>query len=190
MKKSGFTLVELLVVISIIAILSVIGITVFSGVQKSARDARRRADIDAIAKAMEVHYGQCGAGGVYCNLDNTAFSGGAVPKDPMEGQVKCGYTSAGNLTWCGYCFLTPGIQGYYNNPPWNAAEGGCGAITTTQTSGYYYNVAQIGSPGATDGGATLYRPTFSVCANLETPTGNPNPAFPSGTYYYCAFSQQ
>ena len=61
MKESalGFTLVELLVVISIIAVLSVIGVTVFSGVQKSARDAKRRGDIDAISKALEVHYGKC-----------------------------------------------------------------------------------------------------------------------------------
>ena len=37
----GFTLVELLVVVAIIAVLSVIGITIFTGVQKNARDARR-----------------------------------------------------------------------------------------------------------------------------------------------------
>lgn len=53
-KSNGFTLIELLVVISIIAILSVIGMAVFSSVQKSARDARRRMDIEAIAKAFEM----------------------------------------------------------------------------------------------------------------------------------------
>ncbi|MDO8619681.1 MAG: type II secretion system protein, partial [Candidatus Daviesbacteria bacterium] len=50
------TLVELLVVISIIAILSVIGITVFSGVQKGARSAKRIADMKAIALSLEIYY--------------------------------------------------------------------------------------------------------------------------------------
>ena len=83
----GFTLVELLVVISIIAILSVIGITIFSGVQKSARDARRRGDIDAIAKALEVHYQVpepefCASGYNYCAPHSSWFSGNSIPKDP------------------------------------------------------------------------------------------------------------
>ena len=52
-KSKGFTLVELLVVISIIAILSVIGITIFTSTQSVARDAKRRADANAIHKALE-----------------------------------------------------------------------------------------------------------------------------------------
>lgn len=58
--KRGFTLVELLVVIAIIAILSVVGVTVFSGVQKSARDAKRKADLGAIYKALEIYFYQNG----------------------------------------------------------------------------------------------------------------------------------
>lgn len=55
-EQKGFTLVELLVVISIIAILSVIGITVFSGVQKGARDAKRKEDFHAISLAIQQYY--------------------------------------------------------------------------------------------------------------------------------------
>lgn len=54
-KRSGFTLVELLVVITILAILSVIGITAFSGVQKNARDSRRKGDLRSIKIALELY---------------------------------------------------------------------------------------------------------------------------------------
>lgn len=50
--KRGFTLVELLVVIAIIAILSVVGVTIFTNVQENARDAKRRSDLHAIANAL------------------------------------------------------------------------------------------------------------------------------------------
>ncbi len=78
MSKKGFTLVELLVVISIIAVLSVIGITVFTGVQKNAADAKRRGDIDAIMKAYEV----TGSNGQYRQLTGADFAGGTIPVPP------------------------------------------------------------------------------------------------------------
>lgn len=56
MPKKGFTLVELLIVVAIIGVLSVVGLTAYSGVQQKARDTKRRADIDAIAKVMESKY--------------------------------------------------------------------------------------------------------------------------------------
>ncbi len=80
-NKSGFTLVELLVVITIIAILSVIGITIFTGVQKNARDAQRRGDVDAISKAWEVHYSQTTPN--YPALQATWFSNQSIPRDPL-----------------------------------------------------------------------------------------------------------
>lgn len=54
-KDSGFTLIELLVVVAILAILAVIGATIYTSVQAGARDSRRKADIESIAKALEVN---------------------------------------------------------------------------------------------------------------------------------------
>lgn len=88
--KRGFTLVELLVVVSIIAILSVIGITIFTSAQQSARNARRRGDIDAIAKALEVNKGT-----TYNVLADTQFTSGARPVDSNNGSaVYCASASS------------------------------------------------------------------------------------------------
>jgi prepilin-type N-terminal cleavage/methylation domain-containing protein len=55
-SKSGFTIVELVVVIVIIAILATITIAAYTGVQGRARDDRRKTDVATIAKAMEIYY--------------------------------------------------------------------------------------------------------------------------------------
>lgn len=85
-----------MVVITIIAILALAGIAIYSNVQKSARDSRRKADIDAISKALEVHYD--GNAGSYPVLADTWFTGGAIPKDP-KGASYIGIPGAGATTW-------------------------------------------------------------------------------------------
>lgn len=95
---SGFTLVELLVVISIIAILSVIGFAVFSSVQQGARDAVRREEVGAMAKALEVNYDNSTA--KYIPFATTQFASGAVPVDAYTGLAKCG---TGGARLCEYC---------------------------------------------------------------------------------------
>jgi len=53
----GFTLVELLVVITIIGILTGISIVAYGQVQKNARDGKRKADLTSIQNALELYYG-------------------------------------------------------------------------------------------------------------------------------------
>lgn len=55
-RRTGFTLFELLVSISIIAILTVIAMVSYSSAQKKARDAKRIQDVDAVGKALESYY--------------------------------------------------------------------------------------------------------------------------------------
>ena len=55
-KKLGFTLVELLISISIIAILSAVLVISYSNAQKNGRDQRRIADMKAIQSAAEQVY--------------------------------------------------------------------------------------------------------------------------------------
>lgn len=55
-KKLGFTLVELLVVISIISILTIISVSSFRTAQIKARDAERKANLDAVSKSLMLYY--------------------------------------------------------------------------------------------------------------------------------------
>ena len=55
-NQRAFTLFELLVSISIIGILTALGVVSFSGAQKKARDARRVQDMNLVQKAAEMYY--------------------------------------------------------------------------------------------------------------------------------------
>lgn len=91
----GFTLVELLVVISIIGILTMIGAVAYSGAQKKARDTQRKTELDALSKALIMYYND---NGVFPAFTSSQFfsssvgltgSGGIVymaqiPKDPKD----------------------------------------------------------------------------------------------------------
>ncbi|QQG42269.1 MAG: prepilin-type N-terminal cleavage/methylation domain-containing protein [Candidatus Woesebacteria bacterium] len=58
-ESDGFTLIELLVTISIIGIL--IGLSVFGlqGARQSARDAKRKTDLEQIRSAVEIYKADC-----------------------------------------------------------------------------------------------------------------------------------
>ena len=51
-REKGFTIVELLIVIVVIAILAAITIVAYNGIQQRARDTRRASDIAQIKKAL------------------------------------------------------------------------------------------------------------------------------------------
>lgn len=58
---SGFTIVELLIVIVVIGILAAITIVAYNGIQGRARDSQRVSDLKSIQKAIELHRIQTGA---------------------------------------------------------------------------------------------------------------------------------
>lgn len=54
--RKGFTLLEMLVVISIIGVLLGVGSVAYSTTQKKARDAKRKSDLKAIQNCLEQYY--------------------------------------------------------------------------------------------------------------------------------------
>jgi prepilin-type N-terminal cleavage/methylation domain-containing protein len=57
-RQRGFTIVELVVVLTIMAILLVLVTVGLNASQVNARDAKRKADIEAISRGLEVRYKQ------------------------------------------------------------------------------------------------------------------------------------
>jgi type II secretion system protein G len=59
-KQRGFTIVELLIVIVVVAILAAITVTAYNGIQQRGRDAQRVSDMNTIVKALEMYKVQTG----------------------------------------------------------------------------------------------------------------------------------
>lgn len=53
-NKNGFSLIELIVVITIIAVITVAGVVNFTEANKKARDSRRMSDLEKIRIALEL----------------------------------------------------------------------------------------------------------------------------------------
>jgi len=81
-KKNGFSLLELLVVISLIGILSISGLASYVSSQKSARDGRRKTDLETIRQALELY-----------RADNN----GQYPNEPITASCdsSIGFTTSG-----------------------------------------------------------------------------------------------
>lgn len=85
-KKNGFTLIELIVSVTIIAVLTVVGVVSYTGTNKKARDSRRMADLEKIRVGLELY--RQGIGGTYPSSLNALVTNylSEVPAGP-KGEV-------------------------------------------------------------------------------------------------------
>jgi prepilin-type N-terminal cleavage/methylation domain-containing protein len=73
-KESGFTIIELLIVIAIIGILATLVLTNFQGAQAKGRDTVRKSDMNSIYQKLEEYYNENG-GYPDGALDDTVLAG-------------------------------------------------------------------------------------------------------------------
>lgn len=76
-KQSGFTIVELLIVIVVIGILAALVVTTFSGVQRKARNTERETDIKAIHGQLEAYFAANNAYPTMANINDATWRGTA-----------------------------------------------------------------------------------------------------------------
>ena len=149
---AGFTLIELIVVIAILAILAGIGLSTFRISQLKSRDARRKSDLEQIQRALEMYYNDVG------HYPNSAATGGTIenfswgaefsdakgtmymkelPKDPT-----------GNPPYCYKSVAAPAVATSYqlyakleNTQDPKCLDGNCATARSCGSGTYNYGVS-------------------------------------------------
>lgn len=133
--SKGFSLVELLIVMVIIAILSALSIFALQGARESGRDAQRKADIEAIRSALEIYKADCNSypaslpvsGSLTASCPNPATYLEEIPSDPISGRTYSYNSSGTPATSYTLCAALEGET---------TAVSGCGSGCGTGTCSY------------------------------------------------------
>lgn len=72
-KEKGFTLIELLVAMTIVAVLLGLALVSYQGARKSARDGKRKTDLEQIRSALEMY-----------KADNGHYPGSSIVCQPIR----------------------------------------------------------------------------------------------------------
>ncbi len=169
-NSQGFTLVELMVVVTIIAVTAGVGTALFKDAQAKSRDARRVGDINTIADTLEMHYNFRTR--AYPAYQSSWFANGKVPFDPLSlnGSTPvsgpCG-SIPGSKHDCEYCFFKDATYAGGECDTWGMGSPdltGAGDVNTPDFGNLPIVLGSTGKP-------------FILCANME---GTWN-----GKHYYC-----
>ena len=163
MKTKGFTIVELLIVIVVIAILAAITIVSYTGIQKQARDSKRVDDVSKIVQAFQLWSAEnsgtfdsmaAGSGGAEIGWFDTVYSGYPSIKaflvsggylsdgttDPIDSKVN-GPAYAYMVAQCDTTSNTRVILARLENPPSQSVSQQigktCTASSFTSYTGFY-----------------------------------------------------
>jgi general secretion pathway protein G len=123
---SGFTLIELLVVVAVIAILAGITLAAMGGVQQKAARDRTKAEVAAIANALEAYRSQNGeypeeASGNFVPLTNITGYLAAEKILIEDGRLKDPFGGF-------YLYLKPGLRNKASFDLWSYAGAGTNEV--------------------------------------------------------------
>jgi prepilin-type N-terminal cleavage/methylation domain-containing protein len=146
--KKGFTLVELMVVITVIAILMTIAIVSFTRIQKQARDTKRKADIRTLQTALQAYFTEFQA---YPIVAATAQPAG----DVLTGVLDPTYIPSIPIAPKGAAGTYGGIYSYVNSTN-GFTYAICSNLETATDSGamWVVSTSNAGGYGTVDGECT------------------------------------
>ncbi len=151
--RNGFTLIEILIVVAIIAILASVVLIGLGPTQQSGRDARRLSDLHEVQNAIELYYQKCGF-----YPGSVSGSGPTATCVSLNSQTYTGMSAA---------ILSAGI-GITSPLP----------LDPTNNATYYYF---YGTNGATYIlGATLENTNNAVFSGYQNPLPTSNVTMPGG----------
>jgi prepilin-type N-terminal cleavage/methylation domain-containing protein len=137
-KQSGFTIIELLIVIIVIGILALLVITTFAGVQQRARNTERETDIKAVHGQIESYYSTNSRYPTLANLQDNTWVQANLKGLDVGALVAPRQTAANTIV---------GTGGSVDNYVYAPTPSGCDN-TATDCTGYQLSAAREGS-GAT-----------------------------------------
>ncbi|HSX06415.1 MAG TPA: type II secretion system protein [Candidatus Saccharimonadia bacterium] len=128
-RSKGFTIVELLIVIVVIAILATLVIVTFTGIQQKARDSQRQTDVNALDSHLEAYYAENGKYPTLTNLTTASWvTANMKGLDPAalvspKGATIVGTASSSSQEAYGYVATPTGCD--------DASNGDCTGFTLT-----------------------------------------------------------
>jgi len=113
-KSRGFTLIELLVAMTIIAVLSGLALVSYQGARKTARDGKRKVDLETIRSALEM-----------CYADTNSYP------SSITGSVSCG-----DKTYLSPTPIDPSTKDDYDYSPGDSTYSLCASLETDPDEPY------------------------------------------------------
>jgi len=159
-KRRGFTLIELMVVLTVIGVLMGLALVSHQGARKSARDGKRKADLEQIRSALEMYRADkeeypCGSERDTCKGTSGAFGYNGL------GQGWATNNDDGTNCYGSYPALENVLEnnGYIADFPRDPVGGGCSGDAGGYKWGYMY---YFNTPGR----------DYCLYARLENPPAN------------------
>ena len=84
-KNRGFTIIELLVALTIVAIITALGVASYTSARRNSRNAKRRGDMVALQQAFEQYYLSNQTYATPCSTMATGYLQGSFPAETLVG---------------------------------------------------------------------------------------------------------